>query len=249
MILLIDNYDSFVFNLERYLQRLGQTTVVVRNDEVDMARIAAGEFSAVVISPGPKAPEQAGQSLEVIKRFYARVPMLGVCLGHQAICQAFGAAIIRAPRAVHGQSSPITHQASPLFAGLPNPFQAARYHSLIAAYDSLPSDLRVIATTSSPGDQLPIVMAVEHTRERLFGVQFHPESILSDMGYRILANFLQIAGLDVGQQLPKADFASTQVWNNFQSKNSVANQVEAQDKTTNQWPPTVLPLNDRRPDD
>ncbi|MGN6544471.1 MAG: anthranilate synthase component II, partial [Aureliella sp.] len=142
MILLIDNYDSFVFNLERYLRRLGQPTTVVRSDEVELERIAAGEYSAIVISPGPKAPEQAGKSLEVVERFHQRVPMLGVCLGHQVICQAFGARIVRAPRAIHGRSSAIEHHQSRLFAGLPNPFHGARYHSLVADTTTLPAELR-----------------------------------------------------------------------------------------------------------
>jgi anthranilate synthase component II len=214
MILLIDNYDSFVFNLERYLRRLGQPTVVVRNDQVEYARIAAGEYAAIVISPGPKAPLQAGMSLQVVERFHAHVPMLGVCLGHQVICQAFGGRIVRAPRAVHGQSSFIDHHGSQLFAGLPSPFQAARYHSLVAEAVSLPEELRVIGTTASSHtasstNESPIIMAVEHVRWPVFGVQFHPESILTLVGYRILSNFLQLAGLSVASDLPAADFASS----------------------------------------
>lgn len=248
MILLIDNYDSFVFNLERYLRRLGQPTTVVRSDEVPLERIAAGDYSAVVISPGPKAPEQAGKSLQVIERFHAQVPMLGVCLGHQAICQAFGAKIVRAPRAIHGQSSPIEHRQSRLFAGLPNPFQAARYHSLVADPATMPSELRITGTTTSStaiSDAVtsgaePIVMAVEHTRWPVFGVQFHPESILSVVGYRILANFLELAGLPTLAQLPELDFASSQVWNQFEQAKSASDRSAGMDESAT-WPPAVLP--------
>jgi len=215
MILLIDNYDSFVFNLERYLRNLGQTTVVVRSDEVDLAWIAAGHAQAIVISPGPKAPADAGLSLEVVERFHDSVPMLGVCLGHQVICQALGGRIVRAPRAVHGQASAMEHRDSRLLAGLPNPFLAARYHSLVADAATLPTDLRITATTQAPDNRGPLVMAVEHTHHPVFGVQFHPESILSSTGYRILANFLQLAGLPVATELPQADFANQAVWERF----------------------------------
>lgn len=249
MILLIDNYDSFVFNLQRYLGRLRHPTQVVRNDQVPLERIAAGDYQAIVISPGPKAPEHAGQTLEVIERFHTDVPMLGVCLGHQAICQALGGRVIRAPRAVHGQSSPIEHRNSRLFAGLPNPFHAARYHSLIVDRATLPAALTVTGVTSveqplaagaaDRSSTSEIVMAVEHSQLPLFGVQFHPESILSDVGYRILANFLQIAGLGVAQALPTTDFATSDVWNSFQTANSKSSAALALDE--DQWPPAVLP--------
>jgi anthranilate synthase/aminodeoxychorismate synthase-like glutamine amidotransferase len=232
MILLIDNYDSFVFNLERYLKRLGQETTVVRSDEVELERLQAGEYTAVIISPGPKAPEQAGLSLEVIRRFHQQLPMLGVCLGHQAICQSFGARIVRAPRAVHGRSSAIHYLPSRLFEGLPNPFEAARYHSLVAQPASMPDQLRIIGTCQAE-DGSSIIMAVEHERWPVFGVQFHPESILSEVGYRILQNFLTIAGLSDGQPLPDADFASPQVWSSF-SKQSL--------DQTSDMPPTALPV-------
>lgn len=243
MILLIDNYDSFVFNLERYLRRLGQPTTVVRSDQVELERIAAGEYSAIVISPGPKAPEQAGKSLEVVERFHRQVPMLGVCLGHQVICQAFGARIVRAPRAIHGQSSAIKHNQSRLFAGLPNPFHAARYHSLVAQPGTLPAELRITGTTtgSSAGEAAePIVMAVEHARWPIFGVQFHPESILSVAGYRILANFLQLAGLPTQGELPELDFATSQVWDQFQHARAVGARADEIDEAAH-WPPAVLP--------
>lgn len=231
MILLVDNYDSFVFNLERYLKRLGQVTEVVRNDRVDLEAIQAGRYRAIVISPGPKAPDEAGLSLQIIERFHDRVPILGVCLGHQAVCQAMGAQVVRAPKAVHGSSSPITYQSSPLFEGLSNPFEAARYHSLVASLSSMPDCLKVIGTC--PGeDGQPLVMAVEHTQYPMFGVQFHPESILSEIGYRLLANFLRIAGLLSGTELPPTDFTRHEVWTNFRNT-SGSDSAEA--------PPVVLP--------
>lgn len=222
MILLIDNYDSFVFNLQRYLVRLGQSTLVVRNDQVDFDRLAGDEYSAVVISPGPKAPQQAGKCIEVVERFAHRLPMLGVCLGHQVICQALGARIVRAPRAVHGQASPVEHHQSRLFSGLPSPFLAARYHSLMADPTSMPTELRVSGTTDAGSGQPPIIMAVEHDHHPIFGVQFHPESILSCVGYRILANFLNLAGIPAIQSLPETDFASSDVWENFSDQSRVS---------------------------
>ena len=231
MILLVDNYDSFVFNLDRYLQRLGQATEVVRSDRVDLTSIEAGRFAAIVISPGPKSPDDAGLSLEIIGRFHTQLPILGVCLGHQAICQAMGAEIVRAPQAVHGHSSPITYQPSRLFDGLPNPFDAARYHSLVARYDSIPACLRVIGTCPDESGQ-PLVMAVEHRSSPLFGVQFHPESILSEVGYQILANFLKLAGLSLPSDLPSTDFATQQVWTNFR---------ETANSDSDEVPPVVLP--------
>ena len=231
MILLVDNYDSFVFNLERYLKRLGQETHVVRNDRVDLGAIAAGDYRAIIISPGPKAPDEAGLSLEIIGRFHEQIPILGVCLGHQAICQAFGAEIVRAPKAVHGRSSQITYRASRLFEGLPNPFDAARYHSLVARASSIPACLQVIGTCEDEGDE-PLIMAVEHKTSPLFGVQFHPESILSEVGYRILANFLRVAGLMADNVLPPTDFANEQVWTNF---------IKTGNNDADDMPPVVLP--------
>ncbi len=231
MLLLVDNYDSFVFNLERYLKRLGQDTEVVRNDRVDLDAIAAARYQAIVISPGPKAPDEAGLSLEIVRRFHRTVPILGVCLGHQAICQAMGAQIVRASKAVHGSSSPITHEGSRLFEGLPNPFEAARYHSLVALPASMPDCLKVVGTCKDENGQ-PLIMAVEHTSSPLFGVQFHPESILSEVGYRILANFLKIAGVHALDQLPPSDFVDEQVWSNF---------IKTRDGDSSEMPPVVLP--------
>jgi anthranilate synthase/aminodeoxychorismate synthase-like glutamine amidotransferase len=231
MILLVDNYDSFVFNLERYLKRLGQQTEVVRNDRVDLTSIAEGRYQAIIISPGPKAPDEAGLSLEIIQRFHKHIPILGVCLGHQAICQAMGATIVRAPQAVHGRSSPITFASSRLFEGLPNPFDAARYHSLVAHPNSMPECLQVVGTCPDEHGQ-PLIMAVEHRSSPLFGVQFHPESILSEVGYRILANFLKIAGAMEQLDLPPTDFASDEVWTRF---------VKTGNSDSGEVPPVVLP--------
>ncbi len=247
MLLLIDNYDSFVFNLERYLSRLGQECVVVRNDQVDLDAIASGRYQAIVISPGPQTPDQAGKSLQVIETFHATVPILGVCLGHQAICQAFGARIVRAPSAVHGKSSWIEPIDSRLFAGLPAPFSAARYHSLVADPATIPDVLRVTGITHDAQGKTPIVMAVEHVTSPVFGVQFHPESILSDVGYRILANFLELAGLSVPVELPASDLASPQLGNTFSSPSEpieTIDPVEEWIRNSNHidpsWPPAVL---------
>lgn len=231
MILLVDNYDSFVFNLQRYLKRLGQTTEVVRNDRVDLEAIQADRYQAIIISPGPKAPDQAGLSLEIIRRFHQRIPMLGVCLGHQAICQAMGAEIVRAPKAIHGSSSPIHYQSSRLFNGLPNPSEAARYHSLVAMASTIPACLKVIGTCPDESGQ-QLVMAVEHVAYPLFGVQFHPESILSEVGYSILANFLRIAGLLTEDSLPPSDFANDEVWASF---------CKTGKSGSHEVPPVVLP--------
>lgn len=242
MILLIDNYDSFVFNLQRYLARLGQSTMVVRNDQIDFDRMTDGQFAAVVISPGPKAPKQAGRCIEVVERFADRLPVLGVCLGHQVICQALGARIIRAPRAVHGQASPVEHNHSRLFNGLPSPFLAARYHSLVADPHSMPTELRVTGTTEAGSGHPPIIMAVEHVRLPIFGVQFHPESILSSVGYRILANFLMLAGLSVEKELPETDFASSDVWERFcDQSRSCGPALEQSNSNPIQQPLAVLP--------
>lgn len=212
MILLVDNYDSFVFNLARYLQRLGQAVEVVRNDRIDMERITRGDYQAIVISPGPQAPDQAGRCLDLVRQFGEQVPMLGVCLGHQIICQAFGGRIIRAPRAVHGRPCSVHHEPSRLFHDVPNPFTAARYHSLIAERESLPKTLRITATTDHRDEQdpsaapEPLIMAVEHRTAPLFGVQFHPESILTPDGYRLLCNFLIAAGISIDlSSLPDSD--------------------------------------------
>ncbi|MFO0014413.1 MAG: anthranilate synthase component II [Planctomycetota bacterium] len=199
MILLIDNYDSFVYNLDRYLQRLGQTTLVVRSDAISTESITRLKPAAIVISPGPKSPDDAGCSMEVVRRFSGSIPILGVCLGHQAIAQSFGARIIRAPAPVHGNASWIHHRDSRLMEGLPSPLQVGRYHSLIIDPQTLPDVLRATAWTDDG-----ILMAIEHREHLVFGVQFHPESILTDRGYEILAAFLRHSGLVTGP-IPNTD--------------------------------------------
>jgi len=186
MLLVIDNYDSFTYNLVQYLQELGAEVWVVRNDAVDLATIQSLAPTHIVISPGPGRPETAGITLEVIRRF-AATPTLGVCLGHQAIAHAFGARIDRARNLMHGKTSKIWHDGQTIFGGLPSPFTATRYHSLLVAPDSLPPCLKVSAWTED-GE----VMGVRHKHYPLEGVQFHPESILSEHGKSLLANFLQL---------------------------------------------------------
>jgi len=185
MILLIDNYDSFVYNLARYVRELGEEAVVRRHDATTPDEIAALDPSRIIISPGPCSPAEAGISIEVIRRFGPTIPILGVCLGHQCIGAAYGAGIARAGRPVHGKPSRIAHDGRGLFAGLPNPFPAARYHSLAIARAGLPAELRVTATAED-GE----IMAVEHVRHPVTGLQFHPESVLTEHGYVLLGRFL-----------------------------------------------------------
>lgn len=192
MILLIDNYDSFAHNLARYFVRLGQAVHVVRNDAIDVAAARDLRPSAIVLSPGPCTPREAGASLDVVRQLHGEAPMLGVCLGHQVIAEALGGRIERAATPVHGQASAITHDAAGLFAGLPSPMSVARYHSLVASPVSLPSELRAAAWTEDG-----VLMAFEHRHRPVFGVQFHPESILTEHGYEILANFLRLARIRV----------------------------------------------------
>lgn len=191
MILLIDNYDSFVYNLDRYLQRLGQKTFVVRSDAITVDAISRLTLDAIVISPGPKSPDEAGCSMEVVRRMTGTKPILGVCLGHQAIGQAFGGRIGTAHAPMHGKSCMIEHDGSALFAGIPEKFQVGRYHSLVIEPASLPSTLRATAWADDG-----TIMAVQHVQHCVIGVQFHPESILTTMGYQILANFLALASLE-----------------------------------------------------
>jgi anthranilate synthase/aminodeoxychorismate synthase-like glutamine amidotransferase len=198
MLLLIDNYDSFAHNLARYFSRLGQTTQVVRNDNIDVAGVRAMRPGAIVISPGPCTPRQAGASLEIVRRLHELVPMLGVCLGHQVIAEALGAQIVRARVPVHGHASHVEHDGSGVFAGVPSPLAVGRYHSLVVAPDSLPRSLRTTAWTADR-----VLMAFQHEHLPLFGVQFHPESILTEHGYDLLANFLGLAGLNI-RESPKA---------------------------------------------
>jgi anthranilate synthase component 2 len=199
MILLIDNYDSFVYNLDRYLQQLGHATLVVRSNAISVEAIGRLHPQAIVISPGPKAPDDAGCSMEVVRRLSSQIPILGVCLGHQAIGQAMGGSIVRAQSPMHGKACSIEHDGSRLFEGIPKVFQVGRYHSLVIEPNSLPKELRVTAWTNDG-----IIMAIEHVSDPVFGVQFHPESILTEYGHRILANFLAIAGLE-NNEIPPAD--------------------------------------------
>ena len=187
MILVIDNYDSFTYNLVQYLGELGATLHVARNDALDVDAVARLAPERIVISPGPGNPDQAGVSLEVIRRLGATTPILGVCLGHQAIGQAFGATVARARTQMHGKTSDIRHDGRGVFAGLSNPFVATRYHSLVVLPDTVPADLEVTARAED-GE----VMGLRHRRYPVEGVQFHPESILTVEGKRLLANFLGV---------------------------------------------------------
>ncbi|MCS7306645.1 MAG: aminodeoxychorismate/anthranilate synthase component II [Thermoguttaceae bacterium] len=197
MLLVIDNYDSFVYNLARYFQRLGHPTEVVRNTCIDPAGVRARRPAALVFSPGPCTPDQAGVALELVRQFWQELPMLGVCLGHQILAQAFGGRIVRAPQPIHGRAALIYHTGQAVFADLPNPFQAARYHSLIVDKRSLPDCFSISAWT-----QDGLVMAIEHRHRPIVGFQFHPESILTECGYQLLANWLRRAGLPVQEPLP-----------------------------------------------
>jgi anthranilate synthase component II len=188
MIVLIDNYDSFTFNLFHYLGGLGAEVVVHRNDKISTGDVIAADPDAIVLSPGPCTPNEAGICLDLIKQASARIPIFGVCLGHQAIGQVFGGEVVRAPVPVHGKLSQITHQGAGVFVGINGPFQATRYHSLVVERKGLPADLAVVAETD---DRL--IMGLAHARLPVHGVQFHPESIASEHGHLILKNFLDIA--------------------------------------------------------
>ena len=195
MILLIDNYDSFVYNLARYFRELGCETRVERNDALSVDKIVGLDPAAIVISPGPGRPADAGISVEAVRAFGSSVPVLGICLGHQAIGEAFGARIIRADEPVHGRTSEILHEGTGLFSEMTNPFSATRYHSLIVDPDTLPDEFTVTAQTIGG-----VIMGMSHTRLPIHGFQFHPESVLTDDGHRLLANFLSLAGLSSAEQ-------------------------------------------------
>jgi len=192
MILLIDNYDSFVHNLARYLRRLQQDTVVVRNDALTPEQIIAMQPAAIVLSPGPCTPSEAGCSLDLVRAAAGKTPLLGVCLGHQTIAAAFGGRIVRAAQPMHGRTSAIHHNSDGVFFDVPSPLTVGRYHSLIVEEKSLPADLQITARTDDG-----IIMALEHRHWPIFGVQFHPESILTSCGYQILVNFLRLSGMKV----------------------------------------------------
>ena len=186
MILLIDNYDSFVHNLARYVRELGGEAVVRRNDDVTLGEIEAMAPSHIIVSPGPCSPAEAGISTDLVRRFGPTIPVFGVCLGHQCIGAAYGGDIVRAGRPRHGRTSPVTHDGSSVFAGLPSPLRVARYHSLVIARDSLPPSLRILAESRDDGE----IMAVEHREHPVVGVQFHPESAATEYGYAMLDRFL-----------------------------------------------------------
>lgn len=190
MILLIDNYDSFTYNVYQYLGELGAEVSVVRNDEITVAQIERLAPEKIVISPGPCTPNEAGISLEVIKRFAGEIPLLGICLGHQAIGQAFGGEVRRACTVMHGKTSPIHHEGKGVFRGLPQPMTATRYHSLIVGWDSLPDCLEVTAWTETSEGEKDEIMGLRHRTLPVEGVQFHPESIFSPQGKTLLENFL-----------------------------------------------------------
>jgi anthranilate synthase/aminodeoxychorismate synthase-like glutamine amidotransferase len=187
MILVIDNYDSFTYNLVQYLGELGEELQVHRNDRIDVAEVEALRPVRIVISPGPGTPDQAGVTLSVVKHFAGKVPILGVCLGHQAIGQAFGGKVVRAPYLMHGKTSEICHDNRTIFRGLPYRFTATRYHSLMVERKSLPKCLEVSATTTDG-----LIMGLRHREFPVEGVQFHPESIMTHEGKKLLANFLEL---------------------------------------------------------
>ncbi len=191
MLLMIDNYDSFTYNLVQYFGELGAEVEVFRNDAVTVEAIEAMHPERIVISPGPCTPSEAGVSVEVIRRFAGRIPILGVCLGHQSIGQALGGRIVHARSIMHGKTSLIHHTGEGVFRGLPSPFEATRYHSLVIDPKSLPKDLEITAWTETPEGEMEEIMGVRHRDYPLEGVQFHPESILTEHGHALLRNFLE----------------------------------------------------------
>jgi para-aminobenzoate synthetase component 2 len=187
MILLIDNYDSFTFNLAQYLGQMGQNVKIRRNDQITLDEIEELRPERIIISPGPCTPKEAGISVPLIQRFAGKIPILGVCLGHQAIGAALGGRVVRAKKLMHGKTSEIQHDRKTIFRGLPLPFVATRYHSLIVDRESLPRELEISAETDDG-----IIMGLRHRKLRIEGVQFHPESVLTDAGFQLLKNFLTI---------------------------------------------------------
>jgi len=191
MILMIDNYDSFTFNIVQYLGELGANVLVKRNDKITLDEIDKINPEKIVISPGPCTPNEAGISIEVVKKYYKIKPILGVCLGHQTIGQAFGGKIVSAKSIMHGKTSKITHEGDYLFNGIPQQFTATRYHSLVIQEESFPDSLIITARTND-SDQDTEIMGLRHKKHNLFGVQFHPESILTEFGHKLLENFLNV---------------------------------------------------------
>ena len=194
MILLIDNYDSFAHNLARYLRCLGQEIEVVRNDAIDVAAVRRLAPQAIVLSPGPCTPDEAGCSLALVRSFYREIPLLGICLGHQTIAAAFGANIIRGSSPMHGRTSKIEHGQTKLFAELPTPLTVCRYHSLVVDPRSIPAEIQITATCDATCNDYTI-MALQHRELPVFGLQFHPEAILTEHGFALLGNFLKQANL------------------------------------------------------
>ena len=195
MLLMIDNYDSFTFNLVQYFRELGQEVQVHRNDTISLAEIEQLKPEYIVISPGPCTPDESGISMDVIHHFAGKLPILGVCLGHQAICQAFGGKIIKAPKVVHGYTSEIYHHSEGIFSEIPTPFSATRYHSLVIDRESLSCDFKVTAWTETDAvteqeHNQNLIMGIEHKTLPIHGIQFHPESILTEHGHQLLKNFL-----------------------------------------------------------
>jgi anthranilate synthase/aminodeoxychorismate synthase-like glutamine amidotransferase len=201
MLLVLDNYDSFTYNLVQYAGELGANPEVYRNNAISPAEVLALRPSAIIISPGAGTPQQAGISIPLIQAAAGSIPILGVCLGHQAIAAAFGARIVRADRLMHGKTTWVTHTEHPIFQGIPSPVEVMRYHSLVVSSERLPAELEVTAWSSDRPDGQEI-MAICHRASSLYGVQFHPESVATAQGKRLLANFLSLAGLPVGPGQP-----------------------------------------------
>lgn len=193
MLLMIDNYDSFTYNLVQYFGELGEETLVYRNDKISISEIEALSPERIIISPGPCTPNEAGISLELVEHFKGKLPLLGVCLGHQSIGQAFGGRIVHAKEIMHGKTSEVHHNNRDVFAGLGNPFTATRYHSLVIEQETLPDCFEVTAWTQTEEGEMDEIMGVRHKEFVISGVQFHPESILTSYGHELLRNFLEIA--------------------------------------------------------
>src|SRR5450432_754840 len=191
MVFVLDNYDSFTYNLVQYMGEFGAEMVIRRNDALTVEEVAALNPERIVLSPGPCTPQEAGISIELIQHFADKLPILGVCLGHQAIGAAFGGNVVRAPRLMHGKTSSVDHDRRTIFAGLPSPMTCTRYHSLIVEEDGLPTELEISARTTSP-DGESIIMGLRHRRFQVEGVQFHPESVLTTEGKRLIQNFMEL---------------------------------------------------------
>lgn len=197
---MLDNYDSFTHNLVQYCGELGRQVTVARNDQITLAEINELNPDSIIISPGPCSPTEAGISVEVIKTFAGEVAILGVCLGHQCIAHAYGGKVVHAQQVMHGKTSPIWHNNTDVFEGLDNPFIATRYHSLIVERNSFPSELQITAWTQKPNAECEEIMGLRHRSKKLYGVQFHPEAILTEHGHKLLANFFALA--DDSHKLP-----------------------------------------------